>query len=134
MDTPRLRRRDPLRLPLADELTFCLRDIAQKLQNNVRDQRSCQITVLPGIQQRHIQHKDGRALFPRNDPPLLQYFIIIPPQPVDTLDDKCIPGSQPPEQLPVALPLKIRAGALVQINIPVRNAGSRIAAICRASF
>ena len=53
MYAPRFCSRNALCLPLADKFAFRLRDIAQKLQYNVRNQRSCQIAALPGVQQRH---------------------------------------------------------------------------------
>ena len=123
MYTPRFRRRNSFCLPLTDKFTFRLRDVAQKLQYNVRNQRPRQIAALPGVQQRHIQHKNGRAFFSRNEPPLLQYFIIVPSQPVDALDNKRITGSYFSEQPAVSLPFKIRTGAFVQIDVCVRDAG-----------
>ena len=55
MYAPRFCSRNALCLPLADKFAFRLRDVAQKLQYNVRNQRSCQIAALPGVQQRPTQ-------------------------------------------------------------------------------
>ena len=78
------------RLSLSDEFSLCLSHIAQKLQYDVRDQRSGQIPALPRIQQRHVQNDDlGFFLFCENSP-LLQDLIIIPSEPVNALDDKGI--------------------------------------------
>ena len=76
---------DALRLSLPDELPLCLGHIAEQLQDNVGDQGPGEISVLPGIQQGHIQHHDGCALLLGDDPPLLQNFVVIPTQPVNAL-------------------------------------------------
>lgn len=88
MNTPGFCGCDTFGLPLANELTFRLRHIAQKLENDVCDERSCEIPSLPGVQQWHVQHHDGSLLFSGDDAPLLQYFFIVAAQPVDALDDK----------------------------------------------
>lgn len=59
MDPPGLRGSNAFGLPLANELSFCLGYVAQKLQDDVGNQRSCQIPPLSGIQKRHIQHYYG---------------------------------------------------------------------------
>ena len=86
---------DALRLSLPDELPLCLGHIAEQLQDNVGDQGPGEISVLPGIQQGHIQHHDGCALLLGDDPPLLQNFVVIPTQPVNALDHKGITLFQP---------------------------------------
>ena len=48
-----------------------LGDIGQQLQNNVRNECSDQITALPRIQKRHIQHNNIRSLFLGQNTPLL---------------------------------------------------------------
>ena len=50
-DAVGFRRRDALRLPLADVLPLRLRNIAEKLENDVGNERSGQIPALPGVQQ-----------------------------------------------------------------------------------
>ncbi len=49
-----LRSSNTLLLSLADELTFGLRHIGQKLQHNVRNERAREIAARARIQQRHI--------------------------------------------------------------------------------
>ena len=91
----RFRHGDALRLTLMDELPLCLGHIAEQLQNDVGDQGPGEIPVLPGIQQGHIQHDNGRALLLGDDPPLLQNFVVIPTQAVNALDHKGITLFQP---------------------------------------
>ena len=91
----RFRHGDALRLTLMDELPLCLGHIAEQLQDNVGDQGPGEISVLPGIQQGHIQHHDGCALLLGDDPPLLQNLIVISAQAVNALDHKGITLFQP---------------------------------------
>ena len=120
-DALQLCRRDALGLPLADELPFRLGHIAEKLQDDVRDQRSGQILILPRVQQRHIQHHNGGAFFLGNDAPLFQDFIIIASQAVDALDNKGVAAFYFAYQFLVILPLKVFSRLLVQKNVPVCN-------------
>ena len=104
---------DTLCLTLAVELPLRLRHIAQKLEDDVGDQHACEIPALAGVQQGHIQHHDGHLLFLGQQPPLLQDLVIVPPQPVDALDDKGVPGFQFAYQPPVSGAVKILARLLV---------------------
>ena len=63
-----------LGLPLADEGTLRFCHIAEKLQNDIRRQRSGEIALLPRIEQRHIQHHDADAPLVCENSPLLQKF------------------------------------------------------------
>ena len=108
---------DALRLSLPDELPLCLGHIAEQLQDNVGDQGPGEISVLPGIQQGHIQHDNGRALLFGNDPPLLQNLIVISAQAVNALDHKGIARLQPADQPPVIRARKILAGLLVHEDL-----------------
>ena len=56
-------RRDPLRLPLAVEFPLRLRHIGQQLEDDVGNQHASEIPTLAGVQQRHVQHHNGRQLF-----------------------------------------------------------------------
>ena len=116
---PCLRRGNALRLPLTDEFTFCLRHIAQKLEHDVRDQRTGQVAAPARVKQRHIQHDDGRALLLCNDVPLLQNLFIVSSETVDALDDKGIAVFQFSQQPPIAVPVKILAGLLIQNDLAV---------------
>ena len=68
-----------LGLPLADEDTLRFCHIAEKLQNDIRRQRSGEIALLPRIEQRHIQHHDTHAPLVCENSPLLQNFAVVPP-------------------------------------------------------
>ena len=68
-----------LGLPLADEGTLRFCHIAEKLQNDIRRQRSGEIALLPRIEQRHIQHHDADAPLVCENSPLLQNFAVVPP-------------------------------------------------------
>ena len=72
---------------------------------------------LPGVQQGHIQHHNGRLLLLGDDAPLLQNFLIIAPQTVDALYNKGIAVFQFPERAQIGRTLKILAGLLVHINL-----------------
>lgn len=52
-----LRSRNSFRLPLAEKPPLSLHHIGQKLQNNIRDQRSCRIPSPSGVQKRHKHWK-----------------------------------------------------------------------------
>ena len=117
MDAALARRHDPLCLPLADELTLRLRDVAEQLQYNVRDQLPGQVAVLPRVQQRHIQNDDRGPLRLRDDAPLLENFGVVPAQPVDALHDQRVAWPQPPQHPPILHPFKIRPRLLIEIYI-----------------
>ena len=121
LNASRLCRRNALCLPLPDEFALRLRNIRKKLQNNVCNQCARQIPILPRVQQRHIQHHDGRALFLCNDAPLLQNFLIISPKAVDALDHKRIAVFQFAHQPSVLRPLEIFPGLLVHKNCGFHN-------------
>ena len=53
------------------------------MQHEVGDEGSHQVLALSGVQQGHIQNTDVDALFLGQKPPLLLYFLVIPPQTVD---------------------------------------------------
>lgn len=75
----------------ADVFPLTFRHIGQKLEYNVCNQRSCQVSIYAGVQKRHIQHFNVRADFLCNHPPLFQNFRIVAPQPVDAFDNQKIP-------------------------------------------
>ena len=77
---------DPFCLSLTVKLLLRLRYIGQKLKHDIRNQGSGQVSVLPCIQQWHVQNNDRHLLFLRDDAPLLQDFRIVPAKPVDALD------------------------------------------------
>lgn len=58
----------------------------------IGDQCSRQVSSLPGIQQWHIQYHYGCLLLLGDDSPLLYDFIIVPSEPVDTLNNKSVTG------------------------------------------
>ena len=120
-DALRLRRRNALGLPLVNELALELRHIGKQLQDDIRDQRTRQIPAFSRIEQRHIQHHDGRAFFLCNDAPLLQNFLIIAPQTVDALDNKRIAVFQFAHQPSVLRPLEVLSGLLVHENCSFHN-------------
>ena len=113
----RFGRRDPFRLPLPYELPLRLRNIRQKLQNDVRDQRSGQVAASPRIQQRHVQHDDGDRFFLRQQPPLLQDLLIISAEAVNALDNQRVAAFQPAHEAFVLRPLKILSGLLVHKDL-----------------
>lgn len=115
----RLSRSDALRLPLVDEFALCLRYIAQKLEHDVRDQRTGQVAAPARVEQRHIQHDDSRTLLLGDDAPLLQNLFIISPKTVDALDDKGIAVFQFSQQPPVAAPVEILARLLIQNDLTI---------------
>ena len=63
MNAPGLCRGNALHLPLADIFTLCLRDIAEKLENDVGNQHPSKVPALSSIQQEHVQHYDIDLLF-----------------------------------------------------------------------
>ena len=95
-----------------DKFPLCLSHIAQKLEHNVRDQRTGQVPALPGVQQGHIQHDDGRSLGLCDEAPLLQDLLVVPPQPVNALDHQHVPGLEHLDQLLVQRPVKALARLL----------------------
>ena len=100
-----------------DELPLRLGHVAQELEHNVRYQRPGQIPALPGIQQRHVQHDNGRPAGFGDVGPLLQDIIVISAQPVNAFDNQNIPR---PKQLHKGLiqgPIKVFPGLLLNHNI-----------------
>ena len=102
-----------------DEFTLRLRHIAQKLEHDIRDQRTGQVAAPARVKQRHIQHDDGRSFLFCDDAPLLQDLFIISPETVDALDDKGVAVFQFSQQPPVAASVKILAGLLIQNDLAV---------------
>lgn len=92
MDTFSLGRSDPLGLALAIEFPLRLGRITQKPEYDIGDQHPGEIPALAGVQQRHIQHHDGRLLLFCQQPPLFQDFIIISSQPVMFLNTRGSPA------------------------------------------
>ena len=82
-----------------DVLPLTLRDIGQKLEHNVSDQRPGQVPVDTGVQQGHIQHTDVGPFLFGDDAPLLQDLFIIASQPVDAFDDQKVARFQFFQQL-----------------------------------
>ena len=111
-----LGRGDALGLSLTDELALRLGHIAQKLQHDIRDQRSRKIPALASVQQRHIQYNNGCLLLFRDDPPLLQNFIIVSSQPVNALDDESIARLDSFQQAEICRPVKIYAALLLLVD------------------
>ncbi len=88
MNAPGFRRGNSFRLSLVNKLTFRLRHITQKLEDDVCNQSSGKISSLSCVQKRHIQYHNGCFFLSGDDAPLLQNFLIVATQPVDALDDK----------------------------------------------
>ena len=119
-DASRLCRRDTLRLPLTYEFPFRLSDIAEYLQHEIGDERTGQVALLlAGVQQRDVENNDRGLPLLGDDPLLLQYLIIVPPEPVDTFDDNSIAGLQLSDETSVRRPVKILSGPFVGENTVV---------------
>lgn len=56
MHTSGFRRCDAFRLPLTNKSTLRFRDIAEELENDVRDEWSSEVAVGTGVQQRHVKN------------------------------------------------------------------------------
>ena len=82
-NAPQLCRCYPFCLTLFDQFPFRLCYIGQQLQNNIGNQRSCQVTLLFRVQQRHIQNYERRPFVFCDEPPLFYDFFIIAPQTVN---------------------------------------------------
>ena len=89
------------------------------MEHDVRDQRTGQVAAPARVEQRHIQHDDGRSFLFCDDAPLLQDLFIISPETVDALDDKGVAVLQFSQQPPIAVPVKILAGLLIQNDLAV---------------
>ena len=115
-------RRNALRLTLPVELPFRLCNIRKKLQNNVRDHHTGQVLALLCVEQRHIQNDDVHLLLLRQEPPLLQNFIVIAPKPVDALDHDGISGFELSQEPLIPRPLEVLAGLLIHVDVAGRYA------------
>ena len=120
---PRLRRRDALRLPLADIFTLHLGHIAEDLQHQVCDEGPRQVLrLLPGVQQGHIQHHNVDLLLLGDEPPLVLDLPIVAAQPVNRFDDHQVAGPELPQKPLIEGPFKVLAAELVRKNVFLRNA------------
>ena len=122
MNAPGLCRGNALHLPLADIFTLCLRDIAEKLENDVGNERSGQVPALPGVQQGHVQHHNGGFTLFGDKRPLVQNFCVIAPKAVDAFHHQYILCPQDPHQLPVTGPVEVPSGQFLHYNVFLRNA------------
>ncbi len=120
-DAPGLGRRDALRLALPDIGALIFRHEGQHLKDNVAEKRPHQVLAPPGVQQRHIQHRDVHPLLPGQNPPLLQNLPIVAPQAVYALDIEQVVFFQSPHHLAVLGTLKVLAGLLVHEEVPLRD-------------
>ena len=84
--TPRFRRRNALRLPLADIGALVFRHKRQHLEYYVAEKGAHQVLAAPSVQERHIQHHNINTFLLGQNPPLLQNLPIVPPQTVDALN------------------------------------------------
>ena len=101
---------------LAYIFSLGLGNIGQQLQNNIGNQRSRQITSGLCIQQRHIQYHNINVFFFRQNPPLLQNFLIITSKPINTYDYKRVSLLQFFQKLLIQRTLKILAGLFFNDN------------------
>ena len=79
------------------------------LQHEVGNEGPQQIPVPPCIQQRHVQYKNVHMQFPREQPPLLLYFLIIAAQAIDARDTELVAGPEPCQQVFVTGTAKVLA-------------------------
>lgn len=123
-----------LRLPLPDVFPLCLGHIAEQLEYDVRNERPGQVASMPGVQQWHIQHHNGRFLPFCDDAPLLQDFTIAPAQPVAAFDHQYISRLQAFHQTLVAGRRESLPDSFSPMMISSSTPNSRIAVSWRALF
>ena len=121
-------------LPFAYIFTLTLRNEAQNLKHQISNKCSHQILAVAGVKQRHINNTNVNSDFFCQNPPLLLYFFIIAPKPVDAQNIEQIAGFQffykllycgLSKSLPDCLSTKMFLGAICL---------SRIAINCLSSF
>ena len=117
-----LRSGDPLGLAPADEFALGLGYIAEKLENDIRDQRACEVLPLPGIQKRHIQDDDANLFFFGDGPPLFDNLFIVSAQPVDALDDKGVARLHSFHQPLISRAVKVLSRELFPADLSFRDA------------
>lgn len=122
LDAPGLCRCDSLGLPLFDEGSLRLGNIAEQLQHDIGNQSSGQIPVFRGIQQRHVQHNDSDALF-RQLPPGLQDLVIVPSQAVNAHDGEGVSGFHAILQPQPDRPVHVPAGFLLADDVRRKDPG-----------
>ena len=117
----RPRRRDSLRLATVDVLSFHLRHVTQQLQNDIGDQRAGHIRSAAisrtRIEQRHIQHNDGRTKFLGYTTPFLEYLAVVSTQPIDGKHHQHVAGSQDMKQFPIPRAIKVLTARTVGKDI-----------------
>lgn len=113
---------DALGLSLVDEFAFRLRDVAEQLKHDVRDQRAGEVFATSGIQKGHIQHDHVSLFFFCEDAPLLDDFVVVASQPVDAFDDEGVAPFQPFQKPLILRALEVPAGLLIQKNAGLANA------------
>ena len=94
VDASFARRRNALRLSLADVLALAVRHEGQHLQNEVGNEGAEQVFVAARIEQGHIEDEDVHAFLSRQYAPLLLDFLIVAPQPVYARDAELIARAQ----------------------------------------
>lgn len=109
---------DALGLPLADVVPFGLSDIAEDLQDQIRDECPGEVLFLfPGVEQRHVQDDDIDLLFLGDDLPLLQDLFIIPSQRVDRMQIEDISRSELLHHPQIARARKAAPGLFVHEDV-----------------
>lgn len=111
-------------LPLAAQGVFPLGfgNIAEDLENKVRDHDAGEIFLFPGIEKGHIQDDDMGTDDLGDDSPLFLDLAVVPAEAVNAFDHEDIARLQPFHQAAVNRAVKIPAGDFLAEDIGIRNA------------
>ena len=112
----------PSRLAGANEFPLSLRHIAENLEDEVRNKHTGPVSVLPGVQQGHIQHNNIAAALSGDETPLLLDFIIISAKPVDAFYKKRVARLELFYQLLVSRAIEVLSGKPVREDHFLRDA------------
>ena len=104
-----------------DVLARHLRHVAQQLQHNVGNQctRHVRRFSVPcaRVEQRHIQHHDGRPALFCNKAPFLEYLAVVTAQTIDGQHHQHVPIPQHAQQIAISRTVEVLAARTVSINI-----------------